>query len=235
MKITFLGTADGVKRPGRRNTSTMIEVGERVYFIDMGTTVMADITDRGILTENVKAVFVTHMHGDHTSGLFEFIDLYNWYYAGDPEIFLPDERAIGIIRDWNIMQENHCDAVLNTVATGTFYDDGVVKVTGIRTKHIPLAYAFIFEAEGKRILFSGDLGGDADKPEDFFHSKWDLAVIEGSHPDPMTFENMIRTTGTKQVYFNHIEPHREERIAMLADALAPIPVIATVDGMEVEL
>lgn len=235
MKITFLGTADGVKRPGRRNTSTMVQVGDSVYFIDMGTTVMADLVNGGIPTESVKAVFFTHMHGDHTSGLFEFIDLYNWYYRGEPKIFLTDERSLPVIREWNNILEDHCDAVLDVVTEGTFYNDGTVKVTAIRNHHTKTSFSFIFEAEGKKILFSGDLGGDGDKPEEFSEHMWDLAVIEGSHPDPMGFEDILRKTEAKQVYFNHIEPHREERISMLAEMLAPTPVIATVDGMAVEV
>lgn len=235
MKITFLGTADGVKRTGRRNTSTMVQVGENVYFIDMGTTVMADLIDNGIPTENVKAVFITHMHGDHTAGLFEFIDLYNWYYRGEPKIFLTDERCIPVIRDWNNILEDHCDADFGVVTEGTFYDDGIVRVTAIRNHHTKTSFSFIFEAEGKKILFSGDLGGDGDKPEEFSQHKWDLAVIEGSHPNPMGFEEILRKAEPKQVCFNHIIAHHEENIAKLADALAPIPVIATVDGMVVEV
>ena len=39
MKITFLGTSDGLPRPGHFRASTMIEVADRLYLIDGGAPI----------------------------------------------------------------------------------------------------------------------------------------------------------------------------------------------------
>ena len=53
MKITFLGSSHGVPEPHRRCSSAMIEVGENVYFVDMGVMAICDLVDRGIPVERV--------------------------------------------------------------------------------------------------------------------------------------------------------------------------------------
>lgn len=88
MKITFLGASHGVPEANRRCSCTMVEVSGRYYFVDMGIMAIDELVTRGIPVDAVKGIFITHMHGDHTNGLFSFVDLITWYFKNvDPEIF----------------------------------------------------------------------------------------------------------------------------------------------------
>ena len=90
MRIVFLGSSHGVPEPNRRCSSMLLEIGERYYVMDMGCSVIEDLVTRNIRVEDIKSIFVTHMHGDHTDGLVHFVDLCSWYYKNaDPEIYLP--------------------------------------------------------------------------------------------------------------------------------------------------
>ena len=75
MKITFLGSSHGVPEANRKCSCIMIEVGENIYFVDMGTPSIDELRKRGKSVDAVKGVFITHMHGDHTDGLIQFVDL----------------------------------------------------------------------------------------------------------------------------------------------------------------
>ena len=75
MKIVFFGSSHGVPEPNRKCSSVMIEVSDNRYFIDMGTQSIEQLISRNIPIESVKAIFITHMHGDHSDGLISFIDL----------------------------------------------------------------------------------------------------------------------------------------------------------------
>ena len=124
MKLTFLGTSHGVPEPNRKCSCTMITVGERVYFVDMGVMAIGELTNRHLPVESVKGIFITHMHGDHTNGLIHFADLISWYYTGaDPEIYLPLIEGARIISDWIALS---CHAVRDLrykqVAEGTVFD-----------------------------------------------------------------------------------------------------------------
>lgn len=46
---------------------------------------------RGIEVEDIKGIFITHMHGDHTNGLISFVDLISWYFKTAGPRNLPAE------------------------------------------------------------------------------------------------------------------------------------------------
>ena len=48
MKITFLGSSHGVPEAHRKCSCIMIEVGENIYFVDMGTPTIDELRKRGI-------------------------------------------------------------------------------------------------------------------------------------------------------------------------------------------
>ena len=159
MQITFLGASHGVPEANRRCSCTLIETNGRYYFIDMGVNAIDALRTRGIEVEDVKGIFITHMHGDHTNGLISFVDLISWYFkTADPEICLPNLEGVEAIRAW--LKANHCemrDLRFKKVTDGTIFDDGYLKVTAIPTQHCPDSHAFFVEAEGKAVLFTGDL------------------------------------------------------------------------------
>ena len=80
MKITFIGTSHGVPAADRYCSCTMIESGNSVYFIDGGAPMIDELLRHGRHPDEVRAVFNTHVHGDHTAGIYHFADLVDWYY-----------------------------------------------------------------------------------------------------------------------------------------------------------
>ena len=94
MRIVFFGSSHGVPEANRRCSSAMIEVGDRRYFIDMGTQSIEQLITRRMAPNSVKGIFFTHMHGDHTNGLVSFVDLCTWYFKDvRPGIYVPEIKA----------------------------------------------------------------------------------------------------------------------------------------------
>ncbi len=132
MKITLLGTSHGVPEPDRKCSCIMLEIGENIYFVDMGSSAIEQLRRRGKSIDAVKGVFITHMHGDHTNGLIQFIDLITWYFkTPDPTIVLPDPTAACVINDWMKVNNNHQEKKIQYRKTeaGVVYDDGICLTT----------------------------------------------------------------------------------------------------------
>ena len=240
MRIVFLGSSHGVPEQNRRTSCTLLEVGERRYMIDMGTQAIEQLITRGIAPDAVQAVFVTHMHGDHTNGLISFLDLGSWYFKTvDPALYLPGdpEAIMAAAYGWlavNGTQKRPYRAF--AVEEGLLYDDGFLRVTAYRTRHTAASFAYLVEAEGKRILFSGDL---SHKPqEDFPYAAFplDLAICEVAHFEATAYLSIF--TGEHipgRVCFNHYNSAR--RMAGLCEARAAleIPTLLATDGLEIVL
>lgn len=240
MKITFIGTSHGVPEPERRCSCTMLEIAGRYYFIDMGTGAVEDLVHRGIKLEDVRGIFITHCHGDHTNGLISFVDLISWFYKNSkPTILMPEQEAIDAMRAWigangTKMRE---DLDIGVVNEGVTYDDGVLKVTAIRTKHCRTSYAYLLEAEGKRIIFTGDLQNPkVDFPSAAFEDENNLIVVESAHFSPFITEEVLKNAKTKRVIHNHICPFNwDGELFEFARHEHPYEYRRSFDGMEINL
>ena len=238
MRICFLGSSHGVPEPGRQCSSTMIDVSGRIYLIDMGMMVIPALINRGIPIDAVKGVFVTHMHGDHTNGLPGFVDLLTWYFkTADPAILLPKQEAVAVLADWTrLIGAGNRELRYGTVLPGTVYDDGYLKVTAIATKHCDRSYAFLIEAENKRLLFTGDLHRTLeDFPEVAKQQALDLLVCEAAHFPPTQYLPIFRQCSIKTICINHHAPRHMAAMQQLMADMGSNTVIAAHDGLELQL
>ena len=237
MKLTFLGTSHGIPEPNRKCSCTMLTVGERIYFVDMGVMAINELINRHIPVESVRGIFITHMHGDHTNGLIHFADLISWYYTGaDPEIYLPLSEGARIISDW-IALSCHTVRELNykQTAEGVVFDDGCIRVSAVCTQHTASSFSYRIEAEGKSVVFTGDMHHPSVDFPSTLAKDADLAVCEGAHFSAAEYETVLRECNPRRVLVNHYAPWNVPNIMALAKALPDLRVTMAHDGMEITL
>ncbi len=218
MKITFLGTSHGVPAPDRHCSSCMVGVNNSVYLIDTGAPVTDLVMRNGRDIDDVRAVFTTHVHGDHTAGLFQLCDLINWYYRSHAiDIFIPEQPFIDALKNLILaatptrpIDENRIRFKINDESA--CYEDENVKVSFIRTQHMcepHKSYAVLLEADGKRVLFSGDLSHllqAKDVPNVLFEEEIDAFVCEMAHFGVAEVLPYLDRARVKDVYVTHVYP-----------------------------
>ncbi|MGI6238356.1 MAG: MBL fold metallo-hydrolase [Christensenellales bacterium] len=242
MNVTFLGTSHGVPEANRRCSCVLLTIAGARYVIDAGTPVMAALRSIQADVDSVKGVFLTHMHGDHSNGLIEFVDLCTWYFkSAKPLIHVPEIAARDAILNWmNLIHGRDCSEEMpefRAVTPGAFYDDGVLRMTAIPNAHLSNrpSYSYLVEAEGKRLVFTGDLSADfADFPAAAFEKTCDLVVTEAAHCRLTSAVDIFRRVRTKQLYVSHIAPWNEPEVAKLR-ALVPYPVALARDNLTIEV
>ena len=248
MKITFLGTSDGVPRKNRACASTMIETGESLYFIDAGAPVINKIVDMGKKTEQINAVFITHSHADHIYGLIDIVRCVNNTNISKSEgidILIPETRVESAIKEYfsEIIKPIDDNLVrFKGYSIGKIYEDENICVTALPSAHMKdlgrPSYSFFVECEGKKLLFSGDLSQKlkhGDFPE-IAYTDVDLFVCEMAH---FCFDDVrvyIDRCKAKRVLFNHIkEIHENDVIRENASGKYPFPMSVPFDGEMIEL
>ena len=243
MRIIFFGTSHGYPEPHKKCSSLMIEVGEKRYIIDMGSDITTDLVDRGLRPECLCAIFITHMHGDHFCGLAPFLNLCNWLYkTTDFALYLPTDidKFKGAIKAWIDLRctpEPIRDFDCRKVTEGVIYDDGVLKVTAYPTKHCVESYALLLEAEGKRILYTGDLsskfGPEYDFPRTALESRVDLLICEGAHFPATKYQPIFEgCDNISRIYITHVMEKRTGSIYELKEMLPDKEILLAKDGME---
>ena len=241
MKITIIGSSHGGPEPNRRCSSIMVEVGKSIYFVDMGTPVNDDLRRRGRPVEDVQGVFVTHMHGDHTNGLFQFVyHLNNRYTAADPVICLPDLAAVEIFERWfdvtGVGKKRQLQ--YRPVEAGMIYDDGTLRVTAIPNQHMAVSYSYLLEAEGKRVLLTGDLKNPKiDFPVEALSAPLDLVISECGHFSALDYLPLYENPDIRNVCITHYSNTFVETVYGLRRKLTEIgkSMLIATDGLEIEV
>ena len=251
MKITFLGTSHGFCEKNQFCSSAVVTVGGRHYIIDAGAPITGLLKTYGMAYTDVAGIFITHSHSDHYMGLMEFIDQiedFDQYKDVHVNIHVPPEFPYKKINTFLFDNEDGKNRVTGrridfvTYPDGVIFDDGNVKITSIPVSHIKNAHSFLVEAEGKKVLFSGDLATDfPDYPTILTEGDGvDLLVLEAAHSRYDKAQNMelFRRTKTRRMIINHryVLFNTDEMIAKAVSFVGgKYPVDLAFDGMTTEI
>jgi ribonuclease Z len=184
-QIILLGTGNPPADPDRSGPATAIVVNGTPYLVDFGAGVVrrakAAVADRGITAlepANLRVVFVTHLHSDHTVGYPDLI-LTPWVLGrhaplevyGPPGIKAMSEHVLEAyradfetrIKDYNetgftagASPQGHQVNAHEITAAGVVYKDANVTVTAFPTKHAMESYGYRFDTPDRSIVISGD-------------------------------------------------------------------------------
>lgn len=189
MVVTLLGTAGGPPpHPDRAQPASLVQVGGRSYLVDAGENVAQQALRAGVPPNRLDAVFITHMHWDHTLGLGYLmatgwmmnrtVPLPLWGPPGLGEFVRRQVSAVGVGEDIFRPQAAARPALgslypVNEVRlTGTreIYRDADVRVTAAITSHFDVVhagahsygrdvgYAYRFDTARGSVTFTGDTG-----------------------------------------------------------------------------
>ena len=253
MKITTLGTSHGDQMINRYNSSALYEVGDNLYVVDCGEPVEASLVRKKYDLRKIKAVFITHMHADHTAGLPLLIcGILRYREPGQhTDIYLSQDCADALLGWLSAMHARAYEDYItfHVIKEGFFYDDGVMKVKAIPTLHGEWAdggrcpfpsFAFHIEAEGKKILHTGDLKGDfSDFPKEAMTERYDICLCEATHYKPATATPIFEKALLDRLLFVHVldpwdGPMGKACLLKICSHL-PYPVAIADDGTEVLL
>lgn len=246
MKITFLGTSHGVPAANRYCSATMIEIGDNIYFIDAGAPITDLVLRMGKKIENIRAVFTTHSHGDHVIGLFSLCDLVTWHYKkAFISVYLTEQKLLDLLFETSGYLSNNNPARrinFEKITESTVYEDKSIKVSYISTMHknrgIEPSYAILFEAEGKKLLFTGDLSGNLklnDFPSYGLENHTDLTVCEMAHFSMDHIHPYLEKLKTDILCFTHVYPlDKYELIEAKKDTFG-YKMLSPSDGDTIEL
>ncbi len=176
-QILILGTGTPVIDAAHSGNSIGILVGGSLYIFDAGPGVerrMLEAVARGTKIDTIPAVFITHLHSDHTLGLPALVYYHgpNGVYRGGGALTVYGPPGIAAMMG-NINAAWADDRAARTqvrgdspswqvrgadVAAGVVYRDSNVVVKAFEVPHPPWSHAFGYRVEtpDRIIVISGD-------------------------------------------------------------------------------
>ncbi|MEP7326816.1 MAG: MBL fold metallo-hydrolase [Gemmatimonadota bacterium] len=171
--IVLLGTGMPRPNPEASGPATAVVAGSRVFLFDAGPGVMRQLAAAGLPINGVTALFITHLHSDHTLGYPDLI-LTSWVMGrrqplqafGPPGLQAMTDHILAAWREDEEVRttglehqtENGYAVAVHEIAPGVVYDSGGVRITAIPVPHGSWKYAFGYriDAPGRSIVISGD-------------------------------------------------------------------------------
>jgi ribonuclease BN (tRNA processing enzyme) len=171
--VITLGTGVPFPDPARQGPATAVTVGPRVFLFDAGAGVERQLRAAGLPISGPTALFLTHLHTDHTLGLADLM-FTSWVmrrarpfpvYGPHGTAAMVHHLAEAYVQDVHVRTDGLEHEVpdgwrvaVREIGPGVVYDSGGVRVTAIPVRHgsWPEAYAFKLEAPGRTIVISGD-------------------------------------------------------------------------------
>lgn len=173
MQVVLLGTGFPAPDPDRAGPSTAVIVHDKYFVVDAGRAVTMRLAVLKPRMPFLTAVFLTHLHSDHTDGL---PDLYNtaWVmgrkvpfelYGPEGTQAMADAMQKYFAADIHIrsrltemLPAEGAKVSVHIVREGVVYKDADVTVTAFAVNHGPVkpAFGYKFESGGKTVVISGD-------------------------------------------------------------------------------
>ncbi|HUN48903.1 MAG TPA: MBL fold metallo-hydrolase [Stellaceae bacterium] len=220
MELQFLGSGDAFGSGGRFNTCFHVRDGRGAFLVDCGASSMIAIRKFGVDPNAIRAILITHLHGDHFGGLPFFIldaQLVSrrsepLVIAGPPglrdrlatamETFFPGSTAV----------ERRFAVEVRELEPRIRHDVAGIEVTPYVMKHPCGAppFALRVATDGKTLCYSGDTewidglreaasGADLFIAETYFFDK-----PVKFHLDYRTLAQHLPEIGAKRVILTHM-------------------------------
>jgi ribonuclease BN (tRNA processing enzyme) len=180
-KVVLLGTGTPIPDPERSGPSTAVVVGDESYIVDAGAGVVRRAVAAAhqdhlpaLRVQNLKRLFLTHLHSDHTIGLTDIIFTPAVMHRDGPlDVWGPEGTKAMVRHILKAYQEDirlrvygleHGNwaayhVIVHEITPGVVYRDSNVTVTAFPVHHgtWPDALGYRFDTRGGRsIVISGD-------------------------------------------------------------------------------
>src|SRR5690242_6622176 len=171
--VVLLGTGMPRPDPDASGPATAVVVGARVFLVDAGPGVERRLAAAHLPIDGVTAVFITHLHSDHTLGYPDLI-FTSWVMGRKQPLAAYGPHGLRNMTDhlvaaWAEDIEVRTNGLeqrtpggyrvdVHEIRPGVVYDSGGVRVTAFLVEHGTWreAYGYRIDAPGRSVVISGD-------------------------------------------------------------------------------
>ncbi|MCD4825110.1 MAG: MBL fold metallo-hydrolase [Phycisphaerae bacterium] len=238
--IQMLGTASGLPCLEGFQTSCLLDMDGDAYLFDAGEPCAATLYRREMDFNTIRAVFISHMHADHFSGVPMLVQTMQLLGRTSPlKLFVPPEAVLAVT---NLLAAQYLMnellpyelEVLPIEAGKRFFADKSIEVKALANPHLAVfkekigqkypnrmeSFSFLITLGSRKtkILYSGDIRNIDNLDPFLAEGIVDVLVLECAHIKPEeTLQYLDRNAEVREVILTHFGPSWAGRKTELAN------------------
>ena len=139
-EVTLLGTSSSQPSHGRFPSSQIVKYDETLYMVDCGEGTQIQLLNFKVKRNRIKAIFISHLHGDHIFGLPGLVTSFMHYSRVDPLLIIGPFGIKSFIENSLATSESGLQYELiikeyDANISQQVYSDDLIDVTSIPLKH----------------------------------------------------------------------------------------------------
>jgi len=159
--VTILGSGAATPTSQRYPTAQALQIDEQVYLADCAEGTQMQLRRYHIKLQQIKAIFISHLHGDHIFGLRGLLSSLSMLDRKEPlDLFVPP-----LLEDWFTEQSKYftplgfplCFHTLTAKQPEMIYENKRITVTCFPLKHCIPVWGFLFREKEKLLNIRKDM------------------------------------------------------------------------------
>ena len=197
MRVVFLGTGGAGSPPGRAENSILVDSGDTRLLLDCGPGCGQRLYEAGYSVRDIDYVYVSHLHLDHWSGLFE-LTVYAASESTEPPVIVvpePIADSAGRVILGLLPRSIQPRARLTEAKPGSRTGLGSLSILVAESSHSIPCYGVLLDDGESRLLYTSDTR--LTRPYLDLAKEADLVVTEATMPTGM--EDAAEKTGHQTI------------------------------------
>ena len=221
MKLYIFGSCSGTEPfPERHHTAWALECAGRLYWFDAGESCAHTAHIMGVDLLAVSDIFISHSHMDHIGGLPHLL----WTIRKlttrlkmqpkyqDITVYSPNAESfagvMAMLKNAEGQYKNAYQTNFVKTSEGVLLQNDRVAVTARHNLHIKptdegyQSFSYVIEAEGKKIVYSGDIAS-VEELDALIADGCDVLLTETGHHNPVELCEHMKDKPIGHLYFLH--------------------------------
>lgn len=152
IEVTVLGSSGSSPAKGRQMPAVALRHEGEIFLFDCGEGTQMQMLQYGINTYRIKAIFISHAHGDHIIGIAGLVRTLALNNRKDSLLIFVPRGQERIIRSLVVFDKALIGYEIRIVGigTGTVYKGKGFSIEAFKLNHTILTYGYVFKEDDKR-------------------------------------------------------------------------------------
>ncbi|MGC9975940.1 MAG: MBL fold metallo-hydrolase [Syntrophales bacterium] len=219
IEIQFLGSGDAFGSGGRLQSCVLVKYSQGQFLIDCGASCLIGMNQYGVDPNDIKMIFVSHLHGDHCGGIpFLILASQLTYKRKEPLVIIGPPR----MKDWicqameisfsgsSRVQRKFAEEIIEFKDRCPEIFRDVAAIPYLNFHQGDSSFSLRIECDGRVIAYSSDtewtdvLCETAENADLFIAEAYYYEKKIKGHMDYMTLMSNYSKTGAKRLMLIHM-------------------------------